>query len=401
MIEHRRIRAEAPQVMRRDQERAVLAAAFAANPNSAMLRRRLAYQCMTADAFDDVLELLGGMPATEQGYAEHLMIAEAHLYRETLSANRLAREAADRAVERADSARQRATALASRGKAEVRLGDITTACATFIAALELDPFNKDACKRLASLYLKAGDSSAVIALVDGLLALGSCHSRALAARTLALAKQGDIEAARGSVDHAAFRHRQQLPPPPGWSDLEAFNTALAAELETHPGMTYDRYGTASEHTWRIDEPLAGNRPIISTLVDALTEQVEALIARLPEGDHPWIAATPKRGILHCWCVITESTGFETWHVHQFGWMSGVYYVRVPDSIASGSDEGGCLAFGIPEDEVGEDVASAFGREIVRPQSGSMLLFPSHAYHRTFAHGLAERRICVAFDIWPE
>ena len=28
--------------------------------------------------------------------------------------------------------------------------------------------------------------------------------------------------------------------------------------------------------------------------------------------------TPRRS----WCVITDSDGFENWHVHQFGWLSG-------------------------------------------------------------------------------
>lgn len=383
------------------QERAVLSAAFAANPESAMLRRRLAHHAMIADAFDEVIDLLTAIPAEQRAFNDLLMIADAHLSREFPGDDERARQHADSAVAFADTPGRRAAALATRGKAEVRLGAVKQARATLEAALNDDPFNKDACKRLAALLLKMGEAHEVLALVDRLAAAGSRHSRALAAQTLAHAKLGDVAAATMSVDHAQFRHRQQLPTPPGWASLAAFNASLAEELLAHPGLRYDRYGTASERTWRIDEPLAGNRPLISTLTAQLADVVDAHIARLPKTDHPWIAARPDRGILHSWCVITESTGFETWHVHQFGWMSGVYYVQVPDSIAEGSDEGGCLAFGVPEAEVGDEAADAFGREIVRPYSGSTLLFPSHAYHRTFAHGLAERRICVAFDIWPE
>jgi hypothetical protein len=29
-----------------------------------------------------------------------------------------------------------------------------------------------------------------------------------------------------------------------------------------------------------------------------------------------------------------------------------------------------------------------------------MLFPSHSYHRTFAHGLDQRRVCFAFDVRP-
>jgi hypothetical protein len=30
----------------------------------------------------------------------------------------------------------------------------------------------------------------------------------------------------------------------------------------------------------------------------------------------------------------------------------------------------------------------------------LTLIPSHCYHRTYQHGTSERRICLAFDIWP-
>ncbi|TKD51571.1 2OG-Fe(II) oxygenase family protein [Sphingomonas baiyangensis] len=400
MTNYQRILVEHAAPITRAQERALLRTAFATNPGSLVIRRKLAFMGMAADAFDEVIQLLSAIALDERQYNDNLILAEAHLAREEFDDTRLAAAAASLAIAIAGDRHERAAALATRGRAEVRLGDIEAARTTFEEALELDPANKNACKRLVSLHLKAGDCRGVLELIDDLAKRGSLHSRALAARTLALARLGDIEAARTSVNHAVFRHRQQLPTPPGWPSLAAFNAALALELLDHPGLTYDRYGTASERTWRIDEPLAGGRPLVKVLVSLLAKAVDAYIDRLPRIDHPWISARPERGILHSWCVITESAGFETWHVHQFGWMSGVYYVDVPSSITKGSGPAGCLAFGIPEDEAGQEAAEAFGYELVRPQSGSMLLFPSHAYHRTFPHGATERRICLAFDIWP-
>ncbi len=99
-------------------------------------------------------------------------------------------------------------------------------------------------------------------------------------------------------------------------------------------------------------------------------------------------------------MIAESEGFENWHVHQFGWLSGAYYVRVPEAIANGKTQEGCIAFGLPDDLAGEAGAAAFGTRIIRPVSGLLLLFPSHTYHRTFPHGHRDRRICVAFDVKP-
>jgi hypothetical protein len=98
--------------------------------------------------------------------------------------------------------------------------------------------------------------------------------------------------------------------------------------------------------------------------------------------------------------MTDAEGFELWHVHQFGWISGVYYVDIPEAVTEGDDKGGCIAFGLPDDMVGEEAAAAFGEILVRPTPGLLMLFPSHTYHRTFAHGADERRICLAFDIQP-
>ncbi len=136
------------------------------------------------------------------------------------------------------------------------------------------------------------------------------------------------------------------------------------------------------------------------LLDRIAEAIADHIARVGDSDHPWMAARPGDATLRAWCVITDSDGFENWHVHQFGWLSGAYYVRVPESIAHGESEAGCVALGLPEDLVGEDAAAAYGIGVVRPQSGLLLMFPSHTYHRTFPHGERDRRICVAFDLKP-
>ena len=99
-------------------------------------------------------------------------------------------------------------------------------------------------------------------------------------------------------------------------------------------------------------------------------------------------------------LITGGDGFENWHLHPFAWLSGVYYVRVPDQIANGNSRNGCIAFGLPEDLAGKAGAEAYGQRLVRPQEGLMLTFPSHAYHRTYPHETAGKRICFAFDVRP-
>lgn len=382
-------------------ECALVRAAYARNPESPLLRARLGALFNLCDAFDETIALYAPIDAGTLSYTEAMMLGQAHIAQENDADSRRARDAARTALTLAESDAQRASALALEGKAHARLGNSTAAEELLNRALDLDPHNKDACKRLAALLLDRGDASAVLAVTERLLARGAGHSRLFGARMLAFARRGEADAARAMAGRDLLAHRTTLTPPPGWASLEAFNAALAQELLHHPGIRFDRYGTASEQTWRIDSPATGEAPLVRALLARIEEAVDAHSRAIAPIDHPWARARPDRGTLHCWCVITESTGFETWHVHQFGWLSGVYYVQIPDSIAQGEDEGGCIAFGLPEDVVGDAAAAAFGQERVRPSAGTLMMFPSHSYHRTFPHGSAERRICFAFDVWPD
>ena len=381
-------------------ECALVMAAYARNPTSDLLRERLAVLLNRNDRFDDTIALYDGVDPVALGFPELLVLTYAYMSTERREDTERGAALAAIAFEIAENDVRRAAALAERGKAQRRLGDIAAAAQTLGDALRYDPHNKDACKRLASLYFDAGAPERVLAEMDALAEQGAGHSRLVAAQTLALAQLGRIDAARAQDGWDRFAYRGTLETPEGFDDLGAFNAALAQELLTHPGLRYESYGTASEQTWRIDAPATGEAPRIRQLLDALARTIDAHLAALPVEAHPWLGARPGAGTLHSWCVITESTGYETWHVHQFGWLSGVYYVQIPDSIATGEDEGGCIAFGIPEDLVGDDAARAFGQRTIRPGAGTVMLFPSHCYHRTFPHGSAERRICVAFDVWP-
>ncbi len=381
-------------------ECALVIAAYARNPTSELLRDRLAVLFNRNDRFAEAIALYAGIDPYSLGFAEVLVLVHAYMSLEQVADTERAAQLATVAFEVADQDFQRAAALAARGKAERRLGMIAAAEQSLRDALTRDPHNKDACKRLASLHFDADAPDRVLDDMGRLDAQGVGHSRLFAAQTLALAQLGRIDDARAQDGRARFAYRGTLATPAGFDSLDAFNAALAAELLTHPGLRYESYGTASEQTWRIDAPATGEAPHIRRLLDALAGTIDAHLAALPDEAHPWLRARPDAGVLHSWCVITESTGFETWHVHQFGWLSGVYYVQIPEGIARGSDAGGCIAFGIPEDVVGDDAAQAFGSTLVRPSAGTVMLFPSHCYHRTFPHGAAERRICVAFDIWP-
>jgi uncharacterized protein (TIGR02466 family) len=381
------------------QELTLTRSAFA-QTGSPATRARFARMLMLDDAFDELAALLEPVPTESLSFAERLLLANAHLSREQAADDALARAVATAAVAAAAGDAERAEALALVAKAEARLGDPASARETLLKALALDPYNKNACKRLAAIDLTQGRPDSVLAATRQLLDQGVNHARLLAARALAQALADDTEAARATIGFDWLHQAEELAPPPGWSDIHAFNAALAGELLAHPGMRYDRYGSASHDTFRIENPARRDTPLFKLLMAQILQATGRHVDRAATSDHPWAAARPARGYLRNWCVITHGTGFEDWHVHQFGWLSGVYYVRIPTSISQGEERGGCLAFGLPANLAGEEASAKYGERIVRPREGLLLTFPSHTYHRTYPHGSGEERICVAFDLRP-
>lgn len=384
--------------MTAEQELALLRGAFRSGKASPQLRESLVRMLLLEEAFDEAIAVLAD--AADLSFSEEAMLTQAWLAAETGHADMQARAAANRALALAVSDPERAAALAARGKAETRLGETGTARATLREALQLDPGNKDACKRLVALDLAADRPDDVLAFADQLLGEGVGHARLFAAQTLAEARRGQFAAAHSFGGYPDLFTQQQLDPPAGWVTIEEFNAALAQELLAHPGMRYERYGSASVRTWRIEAPARDDTPLFKALLEQIVEALGRYSESAGEAGHNWAAHRPAEAFLRNWCVITEGEGFEDWHVHQFGWASGVYYVQIPEEISQGNGTEGCLAFGLPAELAGEAGSAGYGEQLVRPCSGMFLAFPSFSYHRTYPHRTGGKRICVAFDVRP-
>jgi tetratricopeptide (TPR) repeat protein len=172
-----------------------------------------------------------------------------------------------------------------------------------------------------------------------------------------------------------------------------FNQRLATELlALRP----------SAKTIRIDGLERGGvgGPASQDLLGRLRPAVESYIEqRERPPDHPIIAHRPEYAKLAAWAILTEERMHHGWHIHQAGWISGVYYVEVPDIDYSRDKLAGAIEFGpYPFGEDDEKLRPYRWR--VRPEPGLLLLFPSYFGHRTWPTGLAGPRISVAFDVRP-
>lgn len=369
------------------------------------MRLRAAVLMLQADRFDDVVACLNEIPSASRTAQIFSLLGHAYLGRENEVDNRLAVDAFYSAEDLASTAVQRSQALSERAKALRRLGRVDKAAALLEQALEVDLRNVNAFKRIAAIQLEGGQTAQLLQRCDWMIENGILHSRVLAARALALDALGRSDEALDDLGIPTFVARQFLNVPPQWHSLEAFNRDLSSEILKNPALRYGRYGVASEASWRVDQLLLTRSKVMPQLLELIRSAIDRYVEVLPDADLPFLRARPTRSLLRVWSVITRGEGHELWHVHQNGWLSGVYYVAVPDSIRRADDKAGCIELGRPDPSVPSVARPASGvtlpSQLIRPEPGMLLIFPSHAYHRTYPHRGDNQRICVAFDIVPQ
>jgi tetratricopeptide (TPR) repeat protein len=151
---------------------------------------------------------------------------------------------------------------------------------------------------------------------------------------------------------------------------------------------------------RVDQLELLGGPLTQLFCARVREAVEQYVAEREDlRDHPVMAHRPSSVSLHAWSLITHGDEAHDWHVHRAAWISGVYYVAMPDISASDAAHAGAIEFGLfPFGRGGEELRSH--RWQVRPEPGMLLIFPSHYAHRTWPTEVAQPRVSVAFDIRP-
>ena len=296
-----------------------------------------------------------------------------------------------------------ATACHERGAALVALGRTEEAEAEFRLVLAADPGHVQACRALGKILRRAGRITDLLGLCETLHARGIAHAQLLYMWGTALALDGDeARAASLLVDERRIVGRA-LPLPAGFDTIDTFNAALAEDLLANPCRldNFPPEEEANRGSSRVHALFAGRRPeLIRGLLAALQSLIDAWRPpRLGPFD-PWIEARPERARLRAWGLIQRGGDYEEWHLHRGGWLSGVYYVRVPRSVSADRHGPGCIEYGPPR-ALARAMPDLVPIRRYEPREGMLLLAPSHYPHRTIPSGADEDRISFAFDVVPD
>lgn len=254
---------------------------------------------------------------------------------------------------------------------------------------------------LGTSQLAMGNPAAALASLRRSLSINPYDRATLAYYASALVEAGALEEARRLLAPRVLLKSTRLPTPAGWSDFAAFAADLVEAIRGDAGLAYERGDNTTRGGYQTGNLLEGTpAPAVSALEQLFHQATASYLAALPRAaDHPYFAWRPERWRIQCWGVILASQGHQEPHIHRDGWVSGVCYLSVPASVASGAGPDGWLEFGRPPAWL--DIRQpplTFG---LRPQSGLLALFPSWYFHRTIPFADGEERICIAFDVLPE
>lgn len=265
-------------------------------------------------------------------------------------------------------------------------------------AIALKPDYGDPYYNLGDHYLKAGAPDKAVEVFDACLAACGREFHALAYKAHALFDAGQDEAGGHLLDFDAFVKPYTFDTPDGFDSLEDFNNTLARYVKTHPSLKTEARATRKgRHTGElIKQPLGP----MAGMVKRIDEAINWYKDQLPDDpDHPAVRWAPDEWRLTAWGVVMHSGGHEVAHIHPNGWLSGVFYVNLPEVIGA-KDRGveGFLEFGKPTPEL--HVKTQLALRHYKPELSQMFLFPSYFYHGTVPFKSDERRICIAFDVEP-
>lgn len=286
------------------------------------------------------------------------------------------------------------------GRAYEGLGRLEDAVAAFDEAVKRKPDFADAYSATAAAMLSLDRP------VDALEASRECIERApddvrgLASMVVAFEALGEDAVAESLVNFERFVRIGRIEPPPDYVDLDAFNAALVEHILSHPTLRLDAPAAHCHDVKITGDLLADTEGPIAVFREMMGEAFHGYRRRLPKrSEHPFAKTVPERWEMPMWATVMDDGGYQSAHIHPAGWLSGVYYAAVPESVtADDPDHRGWLELGMPPDNYPAPKTPLVRRFM--PEPGKLVLFPSYIYHRTIPFEADARRVSIAFNIEP-
>lgn len=280
------------------------------------------------------------------------------------------------------------TARIGLGRALAERAQVVEARMELARALRQAPTSFDALVALVSVDVGSGHSLQALESCEQFLQTSPQHSGAWGVWAELGRERGDARA-HALVDLERWVEIQDLP-----HDV-TFQTELAAGLLAQSSLLEAPPHHATRRG-RHSGALTGLEHAALARLESDLERAVANFVAARATLEPWSRARPSSVALHSWAVVLAGDGFQVPHLHPDAWVSGVYYVAIPEPVLGpATPHAGELEFGRTDPELCFVQPRSF--RYVKPKPGRLVLFPSWLYHSTVPHGASGLRISLAFD----
>jgi tetratricopeptide (TPR) repeat protein len=286
--------------------------------------------------------------------------------------------------------------LVSAVDAAIHTGETDAALELSQRVMALDPNSQSALESRITALLAAGRADEALPMVEHQVAASPNDQHAIALLATTCRLLGDERYAQ-LHNYDDFVRPYELTTPKGWSSLDEYLDDLRTALaERHPYKRHPFMNSLDGGSMIMDFASMDNKAI-GSLLQALTPAIDAHVDYLGKGDDAVRSRNTGRWQLDgIWSVYLQPNGFHHDHVHPNGWLSSACYITLPDRLETEEKEG-WIKFGEPGVVTEPKLP---WEHAVKPQVGTIVLFPSYMWHGTIPFGGDQRRMTCALDIVP-
>jgi len=136
-------------------------------------------------------------------------------------------------------------------------------------------------------------------------------------------------------------------------------------------------------------------PFIKSIKKALEMKIEKFKQKFKHSGQGFINNWPRNYELRAWMISMKTGGFLAPHNHEYGWITGSFYLQVPKRL--NNEEEGNIAFSYqgPRYPMKD---KDFNLTIKKIETRDICIFPSSLFHHTIPFDSTEERICFVFDL---
>ena len=131
---------------------------------------------------------------------------------------------------------------------------------------------------------------------------------------------------------------------------------------------------------------------------SIERQIEQYRLKFQDGNQGFLTRWPNRYELFGWLVSIKSGGNLDAHNHKEGWLSGSFYLSLPERSGEQANDGK-IAFSYRGPRY-PDGNKTFKKKVVDIKKRDIVMFPSSLFHETIPFEGPEERVSFAFDVKP-